>query len=176
MANIIVPIGKVFNMAKSLQSKDSADIVAFRQSARDKERESNFYLALLGWRRQLETAQLFEKVRIGFSYKALERFQSNISLSNEALSELVQIKKRTLARRKETGRLTSNESDRLLRVARVFGKVLALFDGDIDAARTWFSTPAPALDNRSPRDLSNTELGSREVAKLVGRLEHGVFS
>jgi putative toxin-antitoxin system antitoxin component (TIGR02293 family) len=64
----------------------------------------------------------------------------------------------------------------LLRTVRVFGKALMLFDGDVDAARTWLSTPAPALGDRTPEDVAATDLGAREVESLIGRLEHGVFS
>ena len=63
-----------------------------------------------------------------------------------------------------------------MRVSRVFGMTLALFEGDVEAARAWFATPAPALGDRTPLDVSTTEIGAREVENLIGRLEHGVFT
>jgi len=124
----------------------------------------------------MEITKLLEKVEAGFPYRTFERFQRNIDLQTEELAHLVQIRPRTLARRREAGRLTAEESDRLLRASRVFGKALALFEGDVEAARSWFSTPAPALANRTPQEVSATEVGAREVENLIGRLEHGVFS
>jgi putative toxin-antitoxin system antitoxin component (TIGR02293 family) len=53
---------------------------------------------------------------------------------------------------------------------------LDLFEGDAGAARSWFSAPAPALANRTPLEVSSTDVGAREVENLIGRLEHGVFS
>jgi putative toxin-antitoxin system antitoxin component (TIGR02293 family) len=102
--------------------------------------------------------------------------RSNVGLSREALADLVQIKPRTLDRRKEGGRLRPEESDRLLRAARVFGGTIALFEGDADAARTWLSSPQRALGGAVPLEMARTEVGAREVESLVGRLEHGVFS
>lgn len=155
-------------------AKQSPDIAAFRKLVRGKSGGANAYTTLLGLP-SLKTPELLKRVASGFPYGVFERFQANIELSIEALAALVQIKRRTLARRREEGRLTAEESDRLLRAARVFGRALALFEGDVDAARDWFATPAPALGNRTPRDLAATELGVREVENLLGRLEHGVF-
>lgn len=155
-------------------AKEPPDIAAFRKLVRGKSASAHAYTTLLGLP-SLKTPELLKRVASGLPYSVFERFQHNIDLSIEALASLVQIKRRTLARRREEGRLTAEESDRLLRAARVFGKALALFEGDVDAARSWFSTPAPALGNRTPRDLATTELGVREVENLLGRLAHGVF-
>lgn len=162
-------------MAKAETARETADIVAFRRIVQEKGGGPHFYATLLGWRR-VGTAQLLQRVETGFSYRTFERFQRNVDLQLEELAHLVQIPRRTLARRREAGRLTTEESDRLLRASRVFGKALALFEGDVEAARTWFSTPALGLGHRTPRDLATTEAGAREVENLIGRLEHGVFS
>jgi len=92
------------------------------------------------------------------------------------MADLAQIKIRTLSRRKARGRLEPDESDRLLRVARVFGKALELFEGDDEAARRWFSKPHKVLGGMSPAEMSKTDIGGLEVERLIGRLEHGVFS
>ena len=133
------------------------------------------YVLLLGLE-PADNAALVAWVEEGLPYRALERLRSNIGLSREALADLVQIKPRTLDRRKEGGRLRPEESDRLLRAARVFGGTIALFEGDADAARAWLSSPQRALGGAVPLEMARTEVGAREVESLVGRLEHGVFS
>ena len=155
--------------------RETADLIAFRSLVQEKRGGPHFYATLLGLG-SLESTDLLERVEAGFSYKTFERFQRNIDLQTEELASLVRIKVRTLARRREAGRLTADESDRLLRASRVFGKALALFEGDVEAARSWFSSPAPALKDRAPQDVSTTDVGAREVENLIGRLEHGVFS
>ena len=162
-------------MAKAEVAQEKADIAAFRTSVREKRGGPHSYTRLLGFK-ALETSELVEKVEAGFTYKTLVRFQRNIDLQTEDLASFVQITLRTLARRREEGRLTAEESDRVLRASRVFGKALALFDGNVEATHIWFSTPAPALANRTPQDISTTEVGAREVENVIGRLEHGVFS
>jgi putative toxin-antitoxin system antitoxin component (TIGR02293 family) len=70
------------------------------------------------------------------------------------------MKLRTLHRRKQQGRLAPNESDRVLRVSRVFGKAVELFEGDAEAGRRWFSTPAKPPGGERPVTLAQTDLGS----------------
>jgi len=160
-------------MAKSAQT--SADVLTFRKIVRENLGGPHYYTSLLGFR-TFEIPDLLDQVEAGFSYKTFERFQRNIHFQSDELAALVKITPRTLVRRRKAGHLTAEESDRLLRFSRVFGRALALFDGDVDAARTWFSLPAPALANRTPQDVSSTEVGAHEVENLIGRLEHGVFS
>jgi putative toxin-antitoxin system antitoxin component (TIGR02293 family) len=79
-------------------------------------------------------------------------------------------------RRKASGRLQPDESERLLRISSVFERALELFEGDVQRARRWLSTPSKELDGTSPLDFARTEIGAREVEDLIGRLEHGVFT
>ena len=115
-------------------------------------------------------------MREGFSYSALERFRRTAALSAVAVAELLQIPPRTFHRRKEEGRLRPDESDRLLRFSRLFGKTLELFEGDVDAARAWLSSPLAALGGARPIELAQTEPGTGDVDDLIGRLEHGIFA
>ena len=133
------------------------------------------YLRLVGLQAS-DPIQILKRVKLGLKFHALERFQENTRFSTTDLADLVSIKMRTWHRRKEQGRLDPEESDRLLRVSRVFAKALELFEGDTEAARRWFHTPAKALGGGRPISLAGTDLGSREVEALIGRLEHGVFT
>jgi putative toxin-antitoxin system antitoxin component (TIGR02293 family) len=133
------------------------------------------YLLLLGLD-PVDTPRLVEWVEEGFSFGELERLRRNMGLSREEISELVQIRPRTLDRRKREGRLHPEESDRLLRASRVFGRAIALFEGDAEGASGWLSSPQRALGGAVPLEMARTEIGAGEVEGLIGRLEHGVFS
>ena len=128
---------------------------------------------LLGLKME-DPLKLAADVKKGFLYRALERFQKNTALSTKDLSEVVQIRVRTLIRRKEQGRLQPDESDRLLRASRIFGRALELFEGDVEEARRWLSAPQAALGGSPPLVVLTTDVGAREVENLIGRLEHGI--
>ena len=142
--------------------------------AEDTSREYGF-VALVGLRED-DPIAIFKAVQKGLSFSALETFQRRSGLSTSEVADAIVITGRTLARRKELGRLEPEESDRLLRVARVFAKALDLFEGDADPARAWLSAPQRALRGVAPLVLARTDLGAREVEALVDRLEHGVLT
>lgn len=131
------------------------------------------YTVLLGLE-YFDLPNVLKAVEKGFAFKAIERLAHNMGLSNERLAEIVGIPKRTLARRKIEKRFTSEESERLLRGARVFANTLRLFDGSRTDAVEWLLTLQRAL-GRAPADLIHTETGTREVERVIGALEHGVF-
>jgi putative toxin-antitoxin system antitoxin component (TIGR02293 family) len=133
------------------------------------------YLLLLGLD-PVDTPRLVERVEEGLSFGELERLRQNVGLSRNEMSELVQIRPRTLDRRKKEGRLHPDESDRLLRASRVFGRAIALFEGNAEGALRWLSSSQRALGGAVPLEMARTEIGAREVEALIGRLEHGVFS
>ena len=133
------------------------------------------YTALLGLK-SVELPSLLREVKRGLPFRAYERFARSVALPTERLLELLDIPRRTLLRRKAAGRFSPDESDRLLRAARVVASALALFDGDRDAAVEWLSQPQLAFGGAIPLDMAQSEIGAREVEALAYRLEHGVYS
>ena len=152
-----------------------ADLREFRARLKAGAKLQYLYVALLGLR-TYEPLQIDAQVRTGFPFAAFEHFLRNTSLTAGDVAALVRLPPRTVARRKEAGRLAPDESDRLLRASRVFGRALELFEGNADAAREWLQAPQTLLGNRVPLQLAATDVGALEVERLVGRLEHGIPS
>jgi putative toxin-antitoxin system antitoxin component (TIGR02293 family) len=135
----------------------------------------NSYVVLLGLE-SFDSRQLLRSVERGLPYRVFERLVVNTSLSPDVAMGLVNIPQRTLTRRKGEGRFHQDESDRLVRASRIFAAALSLFEGDCDAAKSWLSEPQKALGGEVPLTIARTELGALEVDRLIGRLEHGVFT
>jgi putative toxin-antitoxin system antitoxin component (TIGR02293 family) len=121
------------------------------------------------------TQELIRKLQEGFPFKALETFSVRRGIPVAELASLLVIPPRTLARRKVSGRLSREESERLLRVSRIFEMVVELFDGDMPGAVARLRTPRKALDNQLPLRYSVFDFGARVAENLIGQLEHGVF-
>ena len=153
----------------------SREVLNYTRMARGERPGKHSYVALLGLR-TYDTARLVKRLGEGLPFTAFERLGRSLDLTAKELAWLIQISPRTLARRKEQGRLRPDESDRLVRVARVFGRAIDLFEGDAVAARRWLATDNTALGGVSPLQMARSEVGAREIDALTGRLEHGVFS
>lgn len=133
------------------------------------------YAALLGLR-TFDTAGILARIHEGLSYHAWERLLATSGLPREQATKAVGLSARTLARRKSEGRFHADESDRLLRLARVYARAVDLFEGRADAAREWLLSPQRALGDSTPLEYAATDLGAREVETLIGRLEHGIVA
>lgn len=121
-------------------------------------------------------ADLIRHVERGLPFQTLTSFVETSGIALPAVSDVIGIPERTLARRKASGRLAPDESERLVRIALLFEKAVDLFEGDQAAASAWLMTPKRALRQQTPLAYARTELGARMVEDLIGRLEHGVFS
>lgn len=111
-------------------------------------------------------------VERGLPKAAFERLRLAFGLPKNQMADIVSIPVRTLARRK---RLLVPESDRVLRLGLLFQKCLSVF-GDAEASRQWMQVPKRAFSGRTPLEMARTEVGAREVERLLGQIEHGVFA
>ena len=114
------------------------------------------------------------EIREGISFAYIETLQTNLAASEQAILDVVKMSRTTLNRRKESGRLTHEESDRAATLLRVYDKAVAYFEGDSDAATRWMKQPARAFTGETPLQHSDTATGAQEVIELLGRLEHGI--
>jgi putative toxin-antitoxin system antitoxin component (TIGR02293 family) len=143
---------------------------AHRRLSRYPTRGSSLGLAALA------TDDLIDAVQRGLSFRALETFSSETGFAPSSVASMIQIPERTFARRRSTGRLSPDESERLLRISTIFEKAVALFEGNVGEAIEWLTKPKKALGDKDPLSYSRSEIGAREVENLIGRLEHGVFT
>ncbi|MGH8674849.1 MAG: type II RES/Xre toxin-antitoxin system antitoxin [Burkholderiales bacterium] len=116
-----------------------------------------------------------EVVRQGIPAAAVESLCKATKLSQAELARALGIPGRTLARRKREGVLSSEESAKMLRLARVIGRANEVFENP-NAALDWLKTPNTALGAKAPLSLLDTEFGAESVLDTLGRIEHGVFA
>ncbi|MPZ46092.1 MAG: DUF2384 domain-containing protein [Betaproteobacteria bacterium] len=120
------------------------------------------------------TLDWIEVVRRGIPSAAIESLAKAMRLSQSELARALGIPERTLARRKLQGVLSSEESSKLLRLARVLGRANEVFE-DPDAALSWLRSANSALGGATPISLLDTDIGAESVLDTLGRIEHGVF-
>jgi len=115
-------------------------------------------------------------VRKGLPANSVKVLAEKLDIGNTALSQKLGIPQRTLTRRLSLrSRLTATESDRMVRLARVFANAVEMI-GDEEKAVEWLQTPNRALGGERPLDQLDTDVGAREVEDLLGRIAYGVYS
>jgi putative toxin-antitoxin system antitoxin component (TIGR02293 family) len=116
-----------------------------------------------------------DRIKQGLPYSSLESVRERLSLSVPEAASVLQMPARTLARRRHSRKLAADESDRLYRLARIAAQAVGVF-GTEEKASTWLRRPNRALNSELPILLLDTDVGTRQVEDILGRIEHGVVS
>ncbi|MCF6807280.1 DUF2384 domain-containing protein [Thiotrichales bacterium 19S9-12] len=120
-------------------------------------------------------SDLYDEINHGIKSAALTRFAKVSGLTEERLLALIPITRKTFLRRKEQGFLGSNESDRLILIAKVYAHALDVF-GQKEKTHQWLITNNISLDNKKPIDLLKNSLGCQIVDDILYRIEYGIYS
>jgi putative toxin-antitoxin system antitoxin component (TIGR02293 family) len=115
-------------------------------------------------------------IRKGLPAGSVSALAGKLHVANSVLSRQLGIPQRTLTRRlSEALLLTPAESDRTVRMARVYANAVEMI-GDEEKAISWLSTPNRALGGERPLDQLDTDTGARVVEDVLGRIAYGVYS
>lgn len=111
-------------------------------------------------------------VRQGLPVSAVDRIvESGVITAGEVYQVIMP--RKTLSNRRAAGNLTPDQSDRLVRVARVIAKAEETF-GNKEKAHRWLRRPTAPLNGEEPLKLLDTEAGARLVEDLLIRIDHGI--
>ena len=113
-------------------------------------------------------------VRRGLPVTTVEFVLQTGRLTLAELDRIV-LPRKTLMNRRRLGRLTPEQSDRLVRVARLIAVAEETF-GNQDKANVWLRRPTTALGGERPLDLLDTDEGARQVETLLGHIGHGIVA
>ena len=126
-------------------------------------------------RRIANLDELRETVKAGLPYASLDALIDKFGLAREEAAAALHLPQRTIARRKKERKLQADESDRLLRLARVSAQAADTL-GSEEKAVQWLRRPNRALGNQAPLDLIDSDIGAKQVEEVLGRIEHGNIS
>lgn len=119
--------------------------------------------------------QVIEIVNRGLPVGELEYLRSHLDVPIDRLVQNIGLSRATFHRRKAAGRLTADESDKVVRFAQLLGLANKVLENE-DDARRWLTSPQFGLSGAVPLNYARTEVGAREVEDLLTRIEYGVYS
>jgi putative toxin-antitoxin system antitoxin component (TIGR02293 family) len=125
--------------------------------------------------RTFSPQQVIEIVNRGLPIGELDYLRSHLDVPIDRLTQNIGLSRATFHRRKAAGRLTADESDKVVRFAQLLGLANKVLENEGDARR-WLTSPQYGLGGAVPLNYARTEVGAREVEDLLNRIEYGVYS
>jgi putative toxin-antitoxin system antitoxin component (TIGR02293 family) len=117
--------------------------------------------------------QMLEMVERQLPTSAINRLVA-LGITRPEIDALV-IPLRTLQhRRSRREKLTVEESDRVLRFARLLSQAESVY-GSRERALAWLRRSHPRLRDRTPLETLKTDTGSRIVEELLVQIDEGMF-
>lgn len=116
---------------------------------------------------------LLDLVEEGLPIGALVALAELGELSDADLGEIVP--RRTLQHARKKERLSSDQSDRVIRAIGLIMRAHEVF-GSPEKANRWLKGPSRRLGDKTPLSLLRTSSGSEMVEALLDRIAYGVFA
>ena len=121
------------------------------------------------------TSDLIAAIHNGLPTDRFDALLTALDIPAGALADILSISQSTLSRRRRRGYFDRDESERLVRIGLLVVRAVEVME-TLENARKWLTEPARALGGEIPLQYASVEPGAREVERLLGRIEHGVFS
>lgn len=140
--------------------------------------EASIVFKILGVDQDLKRSlpPLIAQVREGLPPRAAKRIAEYFGLTQQQVAALMGVSPRTLERHQKDNKLLSSvQSDRLLRYARMAARAEQVFE-DEQVAKNWLKRPNQALGGETPLSLLDTETGVEQVNQVLTRIEYGIYS
>src|SRR5207247_10956255 len=106
----------------------------------------------------MHPTELIHRIQKGLRFSELKSLQDTLHLPFEQLAAKLCISRSTLQRRKAAGRLSPDESDKVIRFSRLLRQATRVF-GDAERARAWLKHPQVGLGGIGPLDYASNETG-----------------
>jgi len=128
-------------------------------------------------RRITNIDELRETVKAGLPYASLNALMKKFGFTREEASVALHLTSGSRSKGSKLQRkmLRADESDRVLRLARISAQATATLGSERKAA-DWLHTPNRALGKLSPLELLDSDIGTKQVEDTLSRIEHGIIS
>lgn len=127
----------------------------------------------MSWLEGKSNLDLYYAIEKGIPFRVFREVEAVGGMGHVELLGVLGISRRTFERRRRD-QFKFGESERILRVLRLFAMASSVLD-DADSGRRWMMRPHLDLGAERPIDLASTDAGGRAVEEALLRIEHGVY-
>ena len=125
--------------------------------------------------RSFSDMDMLRVIKGGLSKKALDKTMQMMGFSLDDMSGVLHISERTLRRYDDKTVLNTEQSERIVELNNLYRYGIEVF-GSLSDFKQWVNSPVLALGDKKPREFLDTSLGITILKKILGRIEHGVYS
>jgi putative toxin-antitoxin system antitoxin component (TIGR02293 family) len=98
-----------------------------------------------------------------------------LDLEDQELSDILQVPRARLHKIAARNDFTSEELARISRLMELIQSALRVL-GNVGSVKEWLRSTNPAMANRAPSSMINSDSERTEAERVLGRIEYGVFS
>jgi len=120
-------------------------------------------------------ADFITVIREGIPKHAMTHLMDIADISLSEMAAIVHASDRTLRRYKPQQKLPQEQSERMIELARLYGKGEEVL-GSIQEFKIWMDTFLLPLGNKKPKEYLDTSIGINILMNELGRIQHGVFA
>lgn len=166
---------KIFIKTKTFTPNDDIIIDKWQEVSMDNAKRLGLYLGLK--RDEITPFDIINLSRKGIKASFAKKLIKAVQINQEEFADYLGFKIRTLSRRfeKPTEKMTSEESEKVIRLARVFLQALDIFEDEMKVA-SWLKRPNRSLADLAPISYLDSDIGAEEVMASLGRIKDGVYS
>ena len=122
-----------------------------------------------------DPSEIIELIRQGLPTQAIDYLAERLSLSRATFLDAIKVPVSTVERRLRLGEaLSSDEGDRISRVAKVLRRAVEVF-GDEGQGTAWITNTVSSIGGKTPLSLLDTVEGYELVSATLSRIEYGVY-
>lgn len=121
-----------------------------------------------------DALSIVDACKSGIGIQVFDDVANFLNVPIVKLANVIRIPKSTLIRRKRSGHFNFEESERLVRILKVFKLATEVLETEENASE-WLNTTSPDFKGKTPLDYLGSEHGAREVEAVLERIAYGVI-
>ncbi len=114
-------------------------------------------------------------IRSGIPKQAMMHLMEVADISLNEMASIIHTSDRTLRRYVAHQRLSQDQSERMVEIARLYSRGEEVF-GSMNDFKNWMDTVLLPFGNKKPKAFLDTSLGIAMIMDELGRIQHGIFA
>ena len=114
-------------------------------------------------------------IRTGIPKQAMTHLMEIADITLTEMANIIHTSDRTLRRYTAQQKLSQDQSERMVEMARVYSRGEEVF-GTMEDFRQWMDSKLLPFGNKKPKEFLDTSLGISMILDELGRIEHGILA